>query len=264
MYQQSLIRHSPRYASLTFGFAATSARRPLQRDAARLEDVRAARVPQRRVGVLLDEQDGRARAWISSIASKIACTRIGARPSEGSSSSSSARPRHQRAADREHLLLAAGERAGASASAARRAAGTARSTRSRSARDCPRSRLRRYAPSSRFSCDREVREDAAPSGRATMPRAHDLGAAARLRDRLALEARSALRRAARGPMIARSVVVLPAPFAPISVTISPCADAAATTPFRAWIAPYVTDRSVTSQDLGREAAPPWPSSAPPR
>ncbi len=41
----------------------------------------------------------------------MAWTTIGARPSDGSSSRSDARLRHQRPADREHLLLAAGERA---------------------------------------------------------------------------------------------------------------------------------------------------------
>ena len=38
------------------------------------------------------------------------------------------------------------------------------------------------------------------------------------------------------PLIARSVVDLPAPFAPISVTISP-APTRSETPFSAWIAP---------------------------
>ena len=37
-------------------------------------------------------------------------TNFGASPSEGSSSSSRLRPRHQGAADRQHLLLAAAER----------------------------------------------------------------------------------------------------------------------------------------------------------
>ena len=45
--------------------------------------------------------------------SKMSFTSLGDRPSEGSSSSISLRPRHQRPADRQHLLLAARQRAGA-------------------------------------------------------------------------------------------------------------------------------------------------------
>ena len=44
--------------------------------------------------------------------SKVRSTRLGARPSDGSSNSTSLGPRHQGARDRQHLLLAARERAG--------------------------------------------------------------------------------------------------------------------------------------------------------
>ena len=47
-----------------------------------------------------------------SSAEKISAMTSGARPSEGSSSSSSRGSRHERAADGQHLLLAAGERLG--------------------------------------------------------------------------------------------------------------------------------------------------------
>ena len=45
------------------------------------------------------------------MAAKMSCTSLGAMPSEGSSRSSIDGPRHDRATDGEHLLLAAGERA---------------------------------------------------------------------------------------------------------------------------------------------------------
>ena len=61
--------------------------------------------------VLLDEQDGRALALISRMIWKICWTRIGERPSDGSSSSSTLGWRHQGPPDGEHLLLAARERA---------------------------------------------------------------------------------------------------------------------------------------------------------
>ena len=52
------------------------------------------------------------------------CVMIGASPSDGSSSSTSFGSRHQRARDREHLLLAAAHAPGELAAGARRAAGT--------------------------------------------------------------------------------------------------------------------------------------------
>jgi len=59
-------------------------------------------------------------AAISRMAAKICCTSFGAMPSDGSSRSRSCGRAHERAADREHLLLAAGEGARPPASCARR------------------------------------------------------------------------------------------------------------------------------------------------
>ena len=63
---------------------------------------------------------------ISAMTSRSCSTIRGARPSDGSSSSSTRGIGHQRAADREHLLLAAGEQAGALGVGARAGSGTAR------------------------------------------------------------------------------------------------------------------------------------------
>ena len=68
---------------------------------------------------------------------------------------------------------------------------------------------------------RQVGEDVRPSGTRTRPSRDDAGAWACARDVLAVDSGPRRRRPAPGPMIARSVVVLPAPLAPISVTISP-------------------------------------------
>ena len=74
-----------------------------------------------------------------------------------------------------------------------------------------------------------------PSGTSTMPVAHELvrrpsSASA------APSKRTSPPAAGTRPVMARSVVVLPAPLAPMSVTISPC-PSVSETPFSAWIAP---------------------------
>ena len=139
-------------------------------------------------------------------------------PIDGSSSSSSFGPRHQRPADREHLLLAAGHRAGLLVARAPRAAGTAR-TRGR----CPRGSLscrgagRRRARGSRArSC---AGSTCRPSGDCEMPSwTISCGGVS------PISSPSNLIEPSRGgvrPEIERSVVDLPAPLEPISVTISP-------------------------------------------
>ena len=74
-----------------------------------------------------------------------------------------------------------------------------------------------------------------PSGTSTSPlrtsRCVGIGAG-----RLAVDSAPRRRPDGTSPMIARSVVVLPAPLAPISVTISP-SSSVSETPLSAWIAP---------------------------
>ena len=93
------------------GSTISSLGRVLEHDLAGLQDVAALGDAERHQRVLLDQQHGRAAALMSLMMSKICSTRIGARPIDGSSSSSSFGPGHQRPPDRQHLLLAAGQRA---------------------------------------------------------------------------------------------------------------------------------------------------------
>ena len=80
---------------------------------ARLEHVAVVGHLERGARVLLDQQDASRRCARSrSMMRKISRTTSGARPRLGSSSISSLGCRHQRAADREHLALAARQRAG--------------------------------------------------------------------------------------------------------------------------------------------------------
>ena len=136
-----------------------------KRDRAGFHDVAAARELEREPRVLLDQQDGHARARrCRATISKIFATISGARPIDGSSSSSSFGSRHQRARHREHLLLAARERAGdlvAPLLQAREALRTALAGRRRCAR-------RRPSPGSprTVSCAKMPR----PSGTMTRPR----------------------------------------------------------------------------------------------
>ena len=137
---------------------------------------------------------------------------------------------HQRAADRQHLLLAAGELIAHAAAALGQRAETAR-------RPAPASSRRRAATAvaSRFSRTDEIRENL-PAFR------HQPDAA--LRDAVRRRARGSPRpskriapaRAGVSPMIERTVVVLPMPLRPISVTISPGA-IASDTPNSTWLRP---------------------------
>ena len=143
----------------------------------------------------------------------------GASPRLGSSSISSFGLRHQRAAERQHLPLAARERAGE----LRRAAPSAREARvdrlevglePRAARA-----QRWNAPSTQVVLDRELAEQLAPLG-------HQAQAALRRAPRpIARRDRrrgSAPRRCSGSrPITAPSSVDLPAPFGPITVTIAP-------------------------------------------
>ena len=86
------------------------------------------------------------------------CTMAGARPSEGSSNMISSRLAHQAAADRQHLLLAAGQRAGRLAPPFGEAREHARRRAPASAFSVPRARGS-MAPISRFSSTREGGED---------------------------------------------------------------------------------------------------------
>ena len=128
-------------------------------------------------------------------------------------------PGDERARDRELLLLAAGERAGLAAARTRRRSGRARAPRRRPRR-CP-SRVRRPAkPSRRFSSTVRFGVDPPALGHERDARARDgLGRAAA--DRRAARAAPRPRAAGTRPMIACSVVDLPAPFGPIRPTISP-------------------------------------------
>ena len=150
---------------------------------------------------------------------KISLTISGARPSDGSSSISSFGLRHQRAAQRQHLPLAAGQRAGElvaplretrkapidvverRASPPRVRTGVAGTRR---ARDCPRRSCPRTARAAREPAPVLARRAARPT--AGRPAHRDTGSC-RAKDC--------------SPMIAPSDVVLPAPFGPITVTMRP-------------------------------------------
>ena len=107
------------------------------------------------------------------MSSKIWSTTIGARPSDGSSSRSSARPGHQRAADREHLLLAARTACRPPARAAPAGPGRARA-RVRAAASAMPSRSRRgTAPSRRLSATVSRGNTRRPSGVEREAAAHD-------------------------------------------------------------------------------------------
>ena len=97
------------------------------RQPAGLQHIAAVGGLERQGRVLLDQQDRHARsACRSRMIAKISRTISGARPRLGSSSSSRRGPAHQRAGDREHLLLAAAQRARRAGGGARPGAGSAR------------------------------------------------------------------------------------------------------------------------------------------
>ena len=169
---------------------------------------------------------------ISTMISKIFSTKIGARPIEGSSSSSSFGWRHQRAPDRAHLLLAAGHRPRLLGLAL----GEAREEREDAVDVLLHPRLVLALEGAHLEVleHGHPREELAALGRLRDAAADDVVRGG-VRDVLAAE----LIRPRRGwlsPLIERSVVDLPAPFAPSSVTISP-SRTSSEMPFSAWIAP---------------------------
>ena len=211
----------PRYAALHLVVREQLRGRVLEHDAAGLEHVAAAAR-----STAPCARSARRAGWscrarlISTMVWKISRTSSGASPSDGSSSSSSARPRHQRAADRQHLLLAARERARRSGGGARAGAGTARNTCVAVLLD-PGAVLAPVGAELEVVLDRQVREHHAALGRVRRCRAPTISCARHARDVAALERDRAPRAPGTRPEIVRSSVVLPAPLAPISVTISP-------------------------------------------
>ena len=152
---------------------------------------------------------------------QISCAISGARPSVASSRISSRGLVMQRAADRQHLLLAAGELLAAVAAAARRGAGTSRARARRSSRAAR--RVPGRAAITRFSTHRSG------WGRCRGPRARRRCRAARSSSGGARSCRApqAIRtapRAATRPISVRISVVLPMPLRPIRPTVSPRAD----------------------------------------
>ena len=149
--------------------------------------------------------------------SKIFSTKIGASPIDGSSSMSSFGSRHQRPPDRAHLLLAAGQRARLLVLAL----GEPREEREDAVETLlmPERSLRWKAPISRFSITLMRGKRRRPSGDWLMPILTTLCGGSSVMSvpwKWIVPSRGWLR-----PLIERSVVDLPAPFAPISVTISP-------------------------------------------
>ena len=159
---------------------------------------------------------------------------IGATPRNGSSSSRSFGPRHQRAADRHHLLLAARELAGRLARlflqhGKQRVAALDRLGRRR--RAC--CGHRRPSPDFRAPSFPETAAGL-PAPARCRPR-HCRRCRGRRSSLAAIEDRAA-GRADRGRCSAPSVVDLPAPLAPSSATRSPSRDAEAHVPQRAQLA----------------------------
>ena len=134
------------------------------------------------------------------------------------------RLRHQRAADHQHLLLAAGERAGRLRRALASAAGTDR----RRAPVAPdrflflRASRRRASGCPACSCCGKISR---PSGTCTRPRATRRSGLSAVMSSPSNRMRP--RAAGTRPEMQFSVVVLPAPLAPSRQAISPCANAQA-------------------------------------
>ena len=101
-------------------------------------------------------------------AAKSVLVTIGARPSDGSSSSSMPRAGDERATERDHLLLAARERPAVAVAERPRASGTA-GTRRRCRSRC-RGPRRAVSPTCRFSCTVSVGNTRRPSGTWISPR----------------------------------------------------------------------------------------------
>ena len=104
------IQSSPRYALRTCAFSLSSFAGPSRRDPAGLEHVAAARRVERHQRVLLDEQDRRPLLVDLPHDLEDPLDEDRRQPHRGLVEQQQLRPRHQRAADRAHLLLAAGHR----------------------------------------------------------------------------------------------------------------------------------------------------------
>ena len=167
------------------------------------------------------------------ISANSSSTRSGERPSDGSSRMSSLRLRHQAAADRQHLLLAAGQRAGALALPLgepredRRTPGRGWARGARGRADRRRDRDSR-APSCSERCGGLPARGSGRARRSPSGRSRSIGTPSkRMR---------ALREARMTPEMVRLSVDLPAPFEPSTATISP-APTARSTPRRISVAP---------------------------
>ena len=154
------------------GIVEQFARRRAVHDRAALDHDRVLRQRQRDLGVLLDQDDRRALLARSCgrCAAVSSSTMIGARPFERLVEQQQRRIGHQRARDRQHLLLAAGELVAHVARAARRGAETARRRPRRSQRPG-------RAATVRFSSTRQrgkdlalLRHPAEPGARAAVRR----------------------------------------------------------------------------------------------
>ena len=148
-------------------------------------------------------------------------TMTGASPSDGSSSSSRRGLRHQAARHRDHLLLAARERPAERIREGPDVREEVEHLVRLGHRICAwRRALRLEAPSMMFSRDRQAREHAPALGHMGDARG---ARSPRGRARRSTGRRTGCRPAAgrTSPEIARSVVDLPAPFEPSSVTTSP-------------------------------------------
>ena len=141
-----------------------------------------------------------------------------------------ARPQHQRAADRQHLLLAARQRAGLLARAAPSGAGNSRRP-ARCRRRCRRGRAASSRRARRFSSTVCARE-----GAAALRHMGDAAAARCPRSpgrRSSVPSKRISPRVRTMPHSARSVVVLPAPLAPSSV-VTPPSSTAKSSPNSTW------------------------------
>ena len=174
----------------------------------------------------------------------------GERPSEGSSSRISVRLRHQRAADREHLLLAAREQCRRCWSRRSRRRGKQREDAARrSAAPSPRRRARANAPIVQILRAR-VRNGNTwrPSGTSAMPRrATSSGSRAVDGGAVEVDAARCADRPRRRSVFSR--VVLPAPLAPSTATMLPVATSKLT-PRSAGIGPYQVSTLRTSSRGG--------------
>ena len=242
---------TPRYASLTAGSCSSSAPVPLLDDPAGLQHVRPVRPGQRLLGVLLDQQDRGAL---------LVDLRDDRRRSAGSASAPAPSTARRAAA------ASAGSSAPGRppASAARRRTACRRpacaAPASRGNRPNTRSRSSAIAGACRAGCTRPCPGSPAPScpGRCPGPPATGRCPRTTRRSARSLVMSSPSNRIApaatgRSPEIARIVVVLPAPFAPISATISP-SSTCRLMPCSAWIRPY-SRRDVLELKQHRPAPP---------